>query len=113
MPGRTAEEKVKGVSTKAFAVTTLEMMREQVKAREGALSKAINDIEGAATPQQIQDRVSQETKLAKEYLKDEKDRALKVKADVSSKVDPLNAALDATLEMLKKKPIPKQPVSER
>lgn len=86
-------------------MATLEMMRDQVKSREAALTKAIKDIEGAATPQQINDRVSEETKLAKEYLNGEKARSLQVHGDLNKWGQPLTAAEKAALEMSKGMPI--------
>lgn len=87
-------------------MAALTMMRDQVKSREGALSKAIKDIEGAAmTPQQINNRVSEETKLAKEYLSGEKDRSLQVHGDLSKWGKPLTAAEKAAMEMSKGMPI--------
>lgn len=81
------------------------MMRDQVKAREGALSQAIKDIEGAATPQQINDRVSKETKLAKEYLNGGKTSSLQVHGDLTNWGKPLTAAEKAALELSKGMPI--------
>lgn len=84
------------------------MMRGSIAGREQVLAEAIKFVESGATPQQVSERMTKETQLAKNYVAKEKERALKIQGDVETWGKVFSAAEKGTLQFAKG-----MPVSER